>query len=260
MSKSVLDDTLPFASESKQKPPDYTSAFDAWKAAPGPQTNSALLKSVQPIMDRAIFTYAGAKPSPSLRSRAKMLTLQAARTYDPQKGDLKNHIMGQLRGLTRFAGQQNQIISIPERVSIDRRELIATEEELRDVLGRDPSDMEIADHTGMSLKRIAHIRRATPGISGGSMPMDEEGDHMIPASSIPGDNSRDDAIVDLIYQDLNNVDRAILDFSLGLRGVKRLDNRTIAARLRLSPGAISQRKAKIQRMLDEAGQLNILGG
>ena len=168
---------------------------------------------------------------------------------------MKTHLLSQLRGLQRYAAQQGQIISMPERVMLARRDLAQAEAQLEDTAGRSVSDIEIADATGLSLKQIAHIRRAKSPVNTGSI-LDREGAQFSPASTIPGMRTPQAQIWEtMIYHDLGNTDRVIMDFTLGLRGSPQLSNRDIAQRLGITAGAVSQRKAKIQAMLDEQYEL-----
>jgi len=252
-SMSVLDQTLPFASGGSSSAgkleDDHTEAFNQWKADPTPDTRGALLKSVSPVISTAIHSYA---PSggPNIKSKARLMALKAFDSYDPAKGNMKTHLLSQLRGLQRTQGQANQIIRIPERVVLDRQHLAETESRMQDELGRDPSDLEIANATGLSLKRIGHIRNAKPGTNTGSI-IDEEGEVFSPASSIPGASDNDDAWAQMVYYDLDEVNQGVMDYTLGWHGAPQLENREIAQRLGITPSAVSQRKAKIQAMLDE---------
>jgi DNA-binding NarL/FixJ family response regulator len=49
----------------------------------------------------------------------------------------------------------------------------------------------------------------------------------------------------------------ILEHALGLHGKPVLQNQQIAKKLRLSPGAVSQRKAKIQAKLNLQDDLHV---
>ena len=51
-------------------------------------------------------------------------------------------------------------------------------------------------------------------------------------------------------------DQKIMELSLGMRGHKPLSNLEIAKKLGRSPGALSQRKAKIQAMIDKEEDLS----
>lgn len=262
--KSILDPTFPFASDGSGSDDNRLEAgtadvFNAWKANDTPQTRGALLTHVKPIINTAVFSYGGDKNNPGVQGRAKLMALKAFHSYDPSRGTMKTHLLSQLRGLQRVAAQSNQIISMPERVALDRQHLREAEERLRDTLGREPSDMDVASHTGLSLKRIGYIRQAATGMNTGSI-LDAEGEVHSPASAIPGAHSHDDAWADMVYHDLGDIDRTIMEYTLGLRGAKPLSNTELAMRLGLSQGAISQRKAKIQTMLDSRSEMDPFGG
>lgn len=253
---SIFDSTLPFASGGGSSlEPEYEDSFKAWQTADTPETRGQLLRTVQPVVDTAIRSYAG-KTSPAVKGQAKMLALQSFRTYDPSKGNMKTHLLSQLRRLQRVSGQSSQAIHIPERIGFARKHIREAEESLRDDLGRDPSDLEIANYTGLSLRRLAQVRQANSGINSGSV-IDETGENYSPQVNMPGNTSNADSWQQMVYYDLGQTDQVIMDYSLGLHGSPQLSNTEIATRLGISPGAVSQRKNKIQAMLDE--QYNTFG-
>jgi DNA-directed RNA polymerase specialized sigma subunit len=254
---NIFDSTLPFASSGQTElEPDYADAYKAWQTEDNPKTRGKLLRTVQPVVDTAIRSYAG-KTSPAVQSQAKMLAMQSFKTYDPAKGAMKTHLLSNLQRLQRIAGQSAQPIHIPERIGLARNQLREAEEVLRDDLGRDPSDMEIANHTGLSLGRLAQIRKANSGINSGSV-IDETGENYAPAVNMPGNTDAADAWQQMVYYDLGQTDQVIMDYSLGLHGTPKMSNTEIAQRLGITPGAVSQRKNKIQALLDE--QYNVFGG
>ena len=133
-----------------------------------------------------------------------------------------------------------------------------SENELRDKLGRDPSDMELADHTSLSHKRIEYIRRAQPGLAEGTLAPEgeaEESTGIGPAVVGP----TNDAWLRFVYLDLNPIDQVIMEHSVGLGGKPILPKQSIAAKLGLSPGAISQRAAKIQMLINKRDELGSTG-
>jgi DNA-binding NarL/FixJ family response regulator len=50
-----------------------------------------------------------------------------------------------------------------------------------------------------------------------------------------------------------------MEHTLGLHGKKVLSNQEIARKLRLTPGAVSQRKATIQQLLNQEQELSPFG-
>lgn len=252
---------LPFAASSGNKlEPDFADSFNAWKADPTPTTSGGLLKTVTPVLDSALKSYGGASPSPTLRSSAKRMALQAMQTYDPAQGTLRTHLLSQLQGLRRVSAKERNIISLPEQVALDQKYLLGAESQLRDDLGRDPSDAEIADHTGLSYKRLKYIRQAKPTVaeSSASGISDDGEDYIEPASQGLGRDDRGEAWLDFVYADLDPTNRVIMDYSLGRNGSPKLSLSEIARRLGITPSAASQRAAKVQQMIDERQSLGIL--
>ena len=253
----------PFSSGSVNKlEPEYAQSYQQWKTLPNKTTTGALLRTVNPVIDKAIHSYGGgSKGSPTLRSRARKLALDAMPTYNPAKGSLQTHLLSQLRRLQRVAGQEQQIISVPEQIVLNRRQLAESEREMRDELGRDPSDGEIADRTGLSIKRIGYIRGAHVPVAEGTAtdrPGVSSGEQFTPASTIPGRDPGADEWARFVYEDLGNKDQAIMDFTLGMNGAPKLQLTEIARRVGLSPGAVSQRTAKIQLMLNERDSAGLI--
>lgn len=254
------DPTLPFASGGAQNrlEPEYSSAFTAWQQKPTPQTRSDLLRQLDPVIQTGIKSFGGpSRGSPTLRSNARRLALQSFDTYDPAKGALKTHVLSNLRRLQRLGGQEAQIISLPEQVSMQKRQLDLAENELRYSLGRDPSDLELADHVGLSVKRIGYIRQAQP-VAATSQIEDASEDGSMPASTVPGNDAQTAAWENLVYHDLSPQDQALFDMLLGRNGRQRMTASQAAAKLGVTVGAVSQRAAKIQAKLDERFNQSVL--
>lgn len=237
---------------------EFSEPYKAWKADPTPQAASGLLKAVNPVLTAAMRSY-GTQGSPTLRSRAKILALDAIAKYDPSRSALRTHLMSQLQGLRRFSAKETQAISIPEQVSLDLGKLREGENFLRDKYGRDPSDTELADYAGLSIKRISYIRKAKPTYAESSLQsgFEEDDDVYSPAvASRPGKGIYQ--WHNLVYNDLDPRDQIIMEHTFGMHGKPVLSNQEIARRIGISPGAISQRRAKIQAKLDLREDLGVL--
>ena len=236
---------------------DYAQEFTAWQKQPNPQTTGQLLRKLQPVIDRGVRAHVGPKPSPVLRSRARRVTLDALNTYDPQQARLSTHVTNHLMGLRRIARRQQQVLRVPERVSLDQQFLANAEAELHDKLGREPTPGELADHTGVSRDRINYVRKFRPPVAEGSllasMETGPEESAFLPA--VKQDTTS--VLLEAVYGDLEGTGQKIMDWTLGLHGSKPISNQDIAKRLRLTPGAVSQRKAQIQRRIDEMEQYGL---
>lgn len=255
-----MDPSLPFAanSQANRLEDEYAEPFDAWQKAPTPETRSTLLTAVDPVINQAIKSYGGASTgSPMLRSRARRIALDSFSAYNPQRGSLRTHLMHRLRRLQRVGAQDAQIIPVPEQVALERQHLDEEERELRIRLGREPSSQQVADATGLSLKRIGYIRQAKPPIATGTLVAQDPS--RTPASTMPG---QDDAFArgweELVYHDLGEIDQVVFDYLLGAHGQRKLTTTEIARRLGVTPSAISQRAAKIQTQLDERSTIGVM--
>ncbi len=232
--------------------PEYKEHVDAFLANPTLRTGGNVLRAVKPIMESALRTYGGGQPSPTLRSKAKVMTLEGVSRYDPNRGvKLRTWLMTHLKGLQRAGVQESQSVHIPERILLDQGRMRTGEADLRDRLGREPSSQELADHVGLSIKRIAKIRQAQPGYAESSLVTNTEDGGQEQASPAVVSHSGEDSWREFIYHDLGPVDQAIMEHSLGLHGRPAIQKREIAQKLGLSTGAISQRAAKIQEILDK---------
>jgi DNA-directed RNA polymerase specialized sigma subunit len=238
----------------------FTEPFSQWQKSPSPESTSALLKAVSPVLDKGVAAYAGPNPSPNTRSRARRIALQALKSYDPSQAKLATHLTNHLQGLRRVMRQEQQVLSVPERMSMDAGHITQRTAELSDRLGREPSMVELADATGLSVRRLQRIQQMQSPIAEGTMEaatMDAESGPMTPATRSPSTEQHIHPSVELVYHDVDPVGQKILEGSLGLFGKPVLSNQDLARRLRLSPGAISQRKALLQQKLDEAQDFNL---
>lgn len=224
--------------------PEFQDIYDQWSAQP---TNKAvtgkLLNTLSPTIDKAIRAHVG-DPHPLIRSRARNIVLKSLPKYDPKQTQLNTFITNQLYSLRRVNRKQTQIISVPERMTQEYAKLTSAEANLRDQLGREPTTLELADTVGLSTKRIQKIRSF-------KYPVSESQAELLGAGFSPGVQSKKSHWLEVIYHDLDPTDQQVMEYSFGMFGKPQMSNQAIATKLGLSPGAISQRKAKIQKYLDD---------
>jgi DNA-directed RNA polymerase specialized sigma subunit len=237
--------------------PEFAEQYNAWSKTPTPENSSVLLKAINPVLTASMRSAVGTNNSPTLHSRAKIMALDAMKRYDPTKAKLRTHLMFQLQGLRRYAARENQILSVPEQVGLDLHHVRTSENELRDTLGRDPSEAEVSDHVSLSPKRLAYIRNARNAYSEGSFNRNtgEGEDYYSPSVQ---DKSNVQQWHEFVYHDLAPIDQVIMEHTLGLHGKQVLPNQDVARKLNISPGAVSQRKAKIQQKLDMRDELKVI--
>ena len=230
---------------------DYRSPYETWQADQTPLGNSNILKAVNPIIQKGISAHVG-QSNPLIISRARQISLEGLRNYDRSRSRLQTHLMNRLQSLKRAQRQMGQVVSAPERIMLDRANLQQYNQELMDELGRDPTDAELTNRTGFSSRRIKKVRSWQPSMTEGKL-------DSIDSGIMPGmapDRRAQDAWIQLVYDDMPALDQQIMEYTLGLNGRKPLSNQEIAAKLNRSPGAISQRKQRIQAALNQEQDLS----
>jgi DNA-directed RNA polymerase specialized sigma subunit len=231
---------------------EYRAPFRSWLEHPDPKTTSQLLKSTRSEIDRQIRYHTGQDPDPYTRAQAKQMILHALPNYDRRRAGLRTFVSQTLQGLKRRQAQRTNILGVPEAVRLQQAELAEAETALDVELGRAPSTRELADRTGMSIKRIAYVRSLSTGVpesQAASWVTTEEGES---EGFMPAVDNTSTVLRDLVYEDLGPIDQRIMEHTLGLHGSQVLGNRQLAGRLGISASAVSQRKARIQKLLDEA--------
>jgi DNA-directed RNA polymerase specialized sigma subunit len=134
---------------------------------------------------------------------------------------------------------------ISEVASREGRFLAKVRDDFIDTYDREPSEMELADMTGYTLKKVNKILNRDSVRSDSSMINDESHE-----STFTSKDVTDDDYYNYVYASVGPTDQKIMDWASG-RGGKIISNMEIAKRLRVTPAAVSQRKAKIQKLMSE---------
>lgn len=214
---------------------DIGTAHAAYKAAPTPESLHTVVQTLEPTVGYTLAAL-GAHGDPLIRSKAMLATAEAVQSYDPTKGaSLPTYVTSQLRQLTRDIRQQRNPIAIPERLQLDRYSLEKAKKSFVDKHGRDPDMLELADHTGLPLKRIQKIHA-------GEMSMGTEGEDGHAAHSEP---DFEQEALHYVYHDADHTDRRVLDLRTGFAGHPIMEAKDVAVVLGLTPSQLSRRSARL---------------
>ena len=224
------------------------TAYADWLKNKSPENLSRVVESFYPTINSEITRYSG--PKNLLRSQAKILTIKAIKSFNPMSGaKLNSWVVTNLKPLSRYSVKQRDV-KIPEVAARQAAQVNRAFEDLRDEYGRDPTDEEIADELGITPRRVADVRRKAVASVTSSTYDEIEGDDM---TSVPGvvTPSKLPFAQEAVYEGLNSDDRFIFDSLTGLNGAKQLSAKEVAARLGISPAAVSQRASRIGNAIAE---------
>ena len=214
---------------------DINTAHELYKAQPSPENLHAVVQTLQPTINYTLAAL-GAHNDPVIQGKSMLAAADAIETYDPAKGaSLPTYVTSQLRQLTRDIRKQRSPINVPERVQLDRYKLEQAKKSFVDKKGRDPDMLELADFTGLPLKRIEKIHT-------GDMAVGTEGEENQAAQSEPDFEKE---ALEYVYHDADHTDRRILDMRTGFAGHPEMEPKDVAVVLGLTPSQLSRRSARL---------------
>lgn len=239
-------------------PLDLDASYDAWRQDPSKRNMSAVLSAAGPVIRKAVYRHTRSS-DPVAVGRAKSLVAKSLPRYDPSKASLGTFIDRQVQPLIRWQASRSNVARTTDTIRSDIAQLARAESEYTSEYGRAPSTQQLSDYSGLPPDKIAKIRRSMQSFNTGTQAIGEESSELSDSYSDLGsynDEAADKAWLDIVRSDMSDIDKYILEHTLGLGGVKQLSNQQIAKNLKLSPGAISQRKQRIQNLLDRQSELN----
>lgn len=219
------------------------SLWKEWKSRPTPENLSRAVKSFDHLAMNAVGQQKSVNPA-LLKSKARLLTAEAIKTYDPSMGTrLSTHVYNYLRPLNRSAKDMTEIAPMSRYYGDESAKLISFVQSFAEQNGREPDDLEIRDNLGMSEVRLNKLNKAIK--------------YEVPESQIVGgiendageESERLNLWTDYVYNDLDSTSRKIMDMKLGRHGRDQMSNDEIAQKLGLSPLDVSNRAAKIAKSI-----------
>lgn len=222
------------------------SAITRWQTG-DKSAAGQILQYLKPTISSALRSFAPGQQN-MLNIQAAKLALSSMSTYDPSKNvQPSTHAFNALQRLNRVRRQRQNIIHVSQDTVYKFNIIQQKSAQLQDQLGRQPTTQQLADSLGMSQKKIQQITSRSNGIINDSSAVSQ----MTGQSTFSTKNVSDKDYIDYTYRSLGPIQQKIMQWSLGLNGKKMLSNIQIAKKLNISPGAVSQRRLKINNLLSQ---------
>lgn len=205
--------------------------FKKWKSNPTSDNLRPLLSSFNPIITQHVNKWQDTGINKDiLRNEAQNLFLKSLQTYDPKKNvQLSTHVINNLKPMSRFAANNQNIIRIPEQNLQEYRKLLTsgdTNVDLKKTLEKE-SKGNLASH-----KTFTEHFYSMTGPNGNNPVMEEL--------------SSDAMALSMLYDELDKTDKIIFRHTFGYNNTPILSNKDIAKKLGISPPAVTKRKNKIE--------------
>jgi RNA polymerase primary sigma factor len=224
-------------------------AYTRWAGDPTPGNLSTIVSSLDPTLNSEIQRYKG--PKPILKTQAKQLAIKAVKSYDPASpAKLRSWVVTNLQPLTRYGRSITTPMHASELAVRQAAEVESVRLKLVDDLGDNPTDEQLADEVGISVKRINRLRQLVrANVSEQSFASEEGGEVYDVAVKEVGTDPALTTAQQMVFASIDDRDKRIMELKTGYNGKHAIDNMTIAKRLGVSPAFVSQRSAKISQMI-----------
>ena len=221
------------------------SLVQAWKKDPSKENTQKVLEYLNPTIQSALHSYVPGQQQ-QFKLKAASMALQALKGYDKTKSSSPStYVFTNLQRLNRVRRQRQNPIHIPQSQVYAKTQLDKKIAQLEDSLGREPSDQEICDYVKISKKKLQSLQSRGATVSQSAVADSQTG------SDLLGDKGLSDKdYYNYVYDSVSPVDQKIMQWSSGY-GKVQLSNNEIASKLHLSPGAVSQHKARIQELIGQ---------
>ena len=220
------------------------TAYAAYQANPNLDTLNTTVKALQPTINYALAS-SNASDDPFVQAKAQVYAARAVRKYNPEHtggASLATHVASQLKQVTRVARQSKSPVQLPERAQLDAYKMFQARRRFEDENGREPDVVELADYTGMPVKRIEKVTKMA-----WSMPSESAFGGDLEQGSM--DMSPD--ALEYIHHDSDHTDRQILELKTGYGGGPQMSPQDICAKLKLTPSQLSRRSMRLAKRIQE---------
>lgn len=234
------------AHTTEPKPISTKDLVSMWQKNKTDELTEELLNRFKPTIRSAINSYAPGTGD-SLDIKAANITLGSLSKYDPSVGtDPTTFVFHNLKRLHRYNAQRSNIIPVPEQVALERKKLKEVADAFEVDNDREPTLEELANLSGFNTRKVDKLLHGNVVINDTSTLSEES-----KSSTFSMKDLTDDDYFEYVYTSVSPVDQKIMEWASGLHGKPVLSNNQIAAKLKISAAAVSQRKAKLQQMLSD---------
>lgn len=214
------------------------ATYKEWSSDPTKKNMTKLVDTFAKLINSEVGKYQGTLDREMLYNYAKKYVADAVHSYNPKTGNqLSTHIVNNLQRLHRLNYQNVQGLRAPEEIQTKIRPYLDTKTYMEETLGREPTDEELSEEIGYDVKKIKKYLKYEQG------PQDLLHAHQYT------ETSPEEEMLDLLYYDLPDTHKRVLEYKTGYNNSQVLSGREIAKKLKISPVRVSQISDQIGKQL-----------
>ncbi len=203
-----------------------------------------LFHQYEPLIKSTINSFAGSTvPKELLIPEAKIMVMKAAKSFDPNKGNITTHIQNNLKGMHRVVNSASTLY-IPESRTNLITPFISEFEDLSKTLKRYPTDAEMADALSLPLAEIKKLSQET------SKKIISQGEDIVP--QVVHHIIDDDHLLEFVYNQSKGNEQKVMEYVYGMHGKGAMKtNKAIGDAIGLSEAGVRGVKDRIAEKIKE---------
>lgn len=218
----------------QQRQQDDLELWRKWQSSNSPQDLEPLLNQLEPLIQREVQKWGSVVPPAALSARARLLTVDALKKYNPNKGAaVGTHVASQIRKLSRHVYPYQNVARLPENKQLNYNTFQVAQQRLVDNLGREPSSDELSDELGWNPRKVGEFQKAF----GLQEYVESEGAYFDVDQS-------PDMMVDFYHHGLASKDKVLFEDITGYQGKPSMNNSGLMRKHKMTQGQLSYRKRK----------------
>jgi len=214
-----------------------------------------LIKSLTPLINMQVSKFsASGLPIPAIKLEGQKLTSQAIDTYDPSKAQLNTHVTNYLKKLNRFVSDYQNVGHIPEPRTMIIGKYNTLYSNLEADKKRPPTVEELSDAMQIPIAEVSRLQSELRKDLSLTYDLDKDSDDIGGFYSFVSPSTTDPKLheaIEFVYFDSDNIDKKILEMTLGLYGNPKRSLKDIATILKLSDSELKERKTNLAIQIKE---------
>ena len=216
------------------------------------EAKKELIFSLKPLINSQVNKYRGSGLPPiSIELEGIDIASNAIDTYDPSRSQLNTHVVNNLKKLSRFVTNYQNIGHIPESRVFLIGKYNAIFENLTADLGREPTVFEIADAMSIPPVEVERLQTELRKDLILEIPGEDDNKGFFMYARPEEEDPRFRQAREFVYFDADSIDKKILEYTFGLGGAPKLKFNEIVKKLKISDSNLKKRKKELAKKINE---------
>lgn len=227
--------------------------YKQYKSKKDLNAKKELLSSLAPLINGQVNKYVNSGlPKLSIELEGYRLAGNALDTYDPSKSQLNTHVTNNLKKLSRFVTDYQNIGHIPEPRALLIGQYNAVKSNLTDEKGREPTTQELSDEMNLPINEIGRLQselRKDLYMSNVAENEDDAGfyEFVNPAEQ----TSAYKEALEFVYYDSTPVEKRIIEAYTGIHGKPKKKTKDLLIELNIPESKLATIRKKIAKEIKE---------